>query len=455
MSTRTSDVHAAYHSLDEADFSRYHLRTILIAGMGFFTDAYDLFIIGTVTAILTPIWHLSTQDLMWLNSTSLLASVLGAVLFGRVMDLLGRKKIYGIEVILLTLGAVFSAFSHTVWQLVLFRAIVGFGVGGDYAGSAIITSEFANRSNRGQMIGTVFSMQGLGLLAGPAIASLLLATGVPHDIAWRIMLALGAIPAASVIYLRRTIKETPRYAITVRGEPTVAAQAVRSVTGVEVQSGKLATRSRKASLWDPPFRRRLIGTAGAWFLMDIAFYGTGVSSQIILHALMPGATLLSSTLIVAVVFLVAAVPGYWLAVHKVDKIGRKRIQWHGFVVMAAAYGLIALVPQVRALPLLFLLVYAVSYFFIEFGPNVTTFIFPAEVFPVEVRGLGDGISAGSGKLGAFIGAFLLPLLILHLQLAGTMAILAVVSLLGALLTIYALPETKGLPLEIAAAEDRI
>ena len=452
MLTGTSDLKAVYHALDEAEFSRYHWRTVLIAGMGFFTDAYDLFIIGTVTAILTPIWHLTTQDLMWLNSTSLLASMLGAIVFGRVMDLLGRKSIYGIEVILLTLGAVFSAFSHTVWQLVLFRALVGFGVGGDYAGSAIITSEYANRSNRGQMIGTVFSMQGLGLLAGPAIASLLLATGVPHDIAWRLMLGLGAIPAASVIYLRRTIKETPRYALGVRG---AAASAAQTASGVDVRDAKVATHRRKARLLDPPYRKRLLGTAGAWLLMDVAFYGTGVSSQIILHALMPDATLLTSTLTAAAIFLVAALPGYWLAVHRVDKVGRKRIQWRGFVIMAAAYGLIALVPAVRALPLVFLSVYAISYFFIEFGPNVTTFIFPAEVFPVEIRGLGDGISAGSGKLGAFAGAFLMPLFVLHLGLAGTMGILAVVSLLGALVTIYALPEPKGLPLEIAAAEDRI
>ncbi len=455
MLTETSDIQSVYHALDEADFSRYHWRTVLIAGMGFFTDAYDLFIIGTVTAILTPIWHLSTTDLMWLNSTSLLASMLGAIVFGRAMDLLGRKSIYGIEVILLTLGAVFSAFSHTVWQLMLFRALVGFGVGGDYAGSAIITSEYANRSNRGQMIGTVFSMQGLGLLAGPAMAALLLATGVPHDLAWRLMLAIGAIPAASVIYLRRTIKETPRYALTVRGEAQSAAQVVHDVAGIDLQNATVQSRSRKARLTDPIYRKRLLGTAGAWFLMDIAFYGTGVSSQIILRALLPGASLLFSTLIAALIFLVAAVPGYWLAVRRVDKSGRKRIQWRGFLVMTAAYGVIALIPAVRALPIVFLAVYAVSYFFIEFGPNVTTFIFPAEVFPVEIRGLGDGISAGSAKFGAFLGAFLMPLLVLHLQLAGTMAILAVVSLLGALLTIYALPEPKGLPLEIAAAEDRI
>ena len=86
---------------------------------------------------------------MWLNSTSLLASVLGAVCFGRLMDLFGRKAMYGVEVLLLTVGAVLSALSHNVGQLIVFRALVGFGVGGDYATSAVITSEYANRRDRG------------------------------------------------------------------------------------------------------------------------------------------------------------------------------------------------------------------------------------------------------------------------------------------------------------------
>ena len=76
--------------LEEAGLSGFHWRTWLTAGMGFFTDAYDLFIIGVVTALLTPLWHLTTLDLMLLNSTALFAAVLGALIFGRLMDRLGR-----------------------------------------------------------------------------------------------------------------------------------------------------------------------------------------------------------------------------------------------------------------------------------------------------------------------------------------------------------------------------
>jgi Sugar (and other) transporter len=92
-----------------------------------------------------------------------------------------------------------------------------------------------------------------------------------------------------------------------------------------------------------------------------------------------------------------------------DKLlGRKLIQCLGFALMTLAYGLIALAPALSTLTLPFLLVYGTSYFFTEFGPNVTTFVYPAEVFPVMIRTTGHGIAAALGKCGAFLGAFIFP-----------------------------------------------
>lgn len=152
------------------------------------------------------------------------------------------------------------------------------------------------------------------------------------------------------------------------------------------------------------------------------------------------------------IFLVAAVPGYWLSALTIDRLGRKFIQVMGFVIMAIAYGLLWLVPGIAHQAAEFLLIYAVSYFFIEFGPNSTTFVFPSEVFPVTVRGLGFGISASAGKFGAAIAAFLFPVLLLQLRLSGTMGLLAGISVLGAVLTLVALRESKGLTLREASQE---
>lgn len=446
-----------YGALDTATLNRKHWTTVFTAGMGFFTDAYDLFIIGTVTAILTPLWHLSTGQLSLLNSISLLASVVGAILFGRLMDRLGRKAMYGVEVILLVVGSLASAFSTNFTELMIFRIIVGIGVGGDYATSAVITSEYANQRDRGRLIGTVFAMQGFGLLAGPLFASILLASGVSHDLSWRLMLGFGAVPAASVVYLRRKIKETPRFTLDVKGDVDSTLEAIRWTTGGDVAIANVSTlpvsSSRGARLRDPMYLKRLIGTAGAWLLMDVAFYGNGISSQVVLKALFGAkATLLHNTVVAALIFLIFAIPGYWVAVYFLDKIGRKRIQWQGFLMMAIGYGFIMLVPGIVKVPLLFLLVYGITYFFIEFGPNETTFVYPSEIFPTSIRGTADGISAAGGKLGAFVAALMMPTVVKSLGLPDAMGILALVSIAGVLLTLWALPEPMGKTLEHAAGE---
>ena len=93
-----------------------------------------------------------------------------------------------------------------------------------------------------------------------------------------------------------------------------------------------------------------------------------------------------------------------------------------------------------------------SYFFTEFGPNVTTFVYPAEIFPVMIRSSAHGIAAGVGKIGAFIGAFAFPFLLTNFNLPGAMAVAAVISLAGLFLTVFTLPEPNQRSLEEISGE---
>ena len=197
--------------MDEAKLSRLHWKIMFISGMGFFTDAYDLFIIGVVMALLKSEWHISPTEEGLVASTALLASAFGAILFGRVADMLGRKRIYGYEVLVLAFGAVASALSPNIWWLILFRVILGVGIGGDYPVSSTIMSEYASKKTRGMMVTLVFTMQAAGLIFGPLLAAALLMTPMSHDLIWRILLAFGAVPAMAVFQMRRHMAETPRY----------------------------------------------------------------------------------------------------------------------------------------------------------------------------------------------------------------------------------------------------
>ena len=103
----------------------------------------------------------------------------------------------------------------------------------------------------------------------------------------------------------------------------------------------------------------------------------------------------------------------------------------------------------------FLLIYGLSYFFIEFGPNVTTFIYPPEVFPTKVRGFGSGASAAGGKIGAFIGTFLNVYITVALGESTLFLLLAMLSVMGLILTIVLLPEPKRLDLDEISGENEL
>src|SRR6201997_3536079 len=176
MAANSANPAVNFAEMDESRITPHHWKIMFISGMGFFTDAYDLFIIGVVMTLLKPLWHVQPLEEGLVESTALLASALGALLFGRVADMLGRKRIYGVEVLVLAVGAIGCAFSPNIWWLIGLRFILGIGIGGDYPVSATIMAEYAGKATRGLLVTLVFTMQAAGLILGPLFASALLVT---------------------------------------------------------------------------------------------------------------------------------------------------------------------------------------------------------------------------------------------------------------------------------------
>jgi MFS transporter, PHS family, inorganic phosphate transporter len=429
-----SDITSAdLERFDAAKVSAEHWKIMFISGMGFLTDAYDLFIIGVAMHLIQAEWHPTPLAVGLVTSTALLASAVGAIWFGRIADMLGRKRIYGYEVLVLAAGAIASAFAPNIWWLIGFRIVLGIGIGGDYPVSSTLMSEFAGKASRGMMVSLVFAMQAAGLIIGPLLAAFLLVTGMSHDLVWRLLLAFGAVPALAVFRMRRNLAETPRYQL-----------AAARRAGSQPMSFTEGFRTLMARR---DLQVRLIGASLAWFLMDFAYYGNTVSSPLVLHAIAPADTLLVQTLTQLAVFAVAAVPGYMVAAAMMDRLGRKPIQLLGFAMMAASFMAMALIPGIEKLIFAFLIIYGLSYFFTEFGPNATTFIYPAELFPVESRTTGHGIASAAGKIGGFAGVFSFPLLLAWNGLFAAELGAAIASVLGLLVTLWMLPETKGMSLE--------
>jgi len=460
-------------TLDSAPVRGFHLRTIVVAGMGFFTDAYDLFVISLVIPILVALFEggkINEGQIGLLASSALMGAAAGQVLFGWLGDRLGRRRVYGVTLSVLAIGAIGSALSgpvaglSTISVLTIWRFVLGVGVGGDYPLSATIMSEYSNVRSRGRLVATVFAMQGFGLLAGAAVslAAVYFAPGL--DVAWRLILGAGAVPALVTIYYRLRIPETPRFSLS-QGELGAAARAVQTATGTDLAT---AVRGRSFRVPFSQFLRSygalIFGTAATWFLLDVAFYSTSIFNPVILKeigfASAASYPVLQQVRLLALgnvlLALAAAVPGYWAAVALIDRIGRRPLQYIGFAVMASAFLLLALAwnSLVLVLPA-FLALYGMTFFFANFGPNTTTFVYPSEVFPTAFRTTGHGIAAACGKIGAVVAVALFPALYLTYGLPWFFGLLAIVSFLGCIVTLALLPETSQRSLEDASGEDEL
>jgi len=225
-------------ALDSAKTQYYHFKAIIIAGMGLFTDSYDLFSITLITKMLGRIYYSDHQEIRQVNpvvvsalvSVALLGTAFGQLLFGRLGDLKGRRHVYGIALLLMLTSSLASGFSIcttkracVLLSLGFFRFFLGLGIGGDYPLSSTIMSEFANKRTRGSFIAAVFSMQGFGILASATVTMVVClvfrsgskpatAFDVPPeaDVAWRLILMIGSVPAALTYYWRMMMPETAR-----------------------------------------------------------------------------------------------------------------------------------------------------------------------------------------------------------------------------------------------------
>lgn len=432
--------------LDGSRFQRFHVKAIIVSGAGFFTDAYDLTVIGTALLLIKPEWGLSTGQVALVGSSALIASAIGAIIWGRMSDIVGRKRMYGLAALLMTLAAIASGLSPNFMWLLVFRFILGLAIGGDYPVSGVMMTEFANVANRGRMVAMMFFSYVLGSIAGPAVALLLLATGLDHSLTWRLLLALGAIPSALVFYARTKTPESPRFLVEI-DEKRAAADLTAFTGTTTTATGTLhARRTMWQCLTAPGVWRAVLMTAGVWFLFDIAYYGNNISAPLLVKNVAPHASTMATVAVNLALYAAFTVPAFAVTIWTIDKVGHIRMQVIGLIGMAASLAAIALVPAVRSSVGLFIAAYGASSFFVWFGPGVATMLLSAELFATSIRATAHGFAAGTAKLGAFVGAITFPPMLAAWGLQGTELVAAACCLAAAALSLI-VPEPRGRSLD--------
>ena len=451
-----------------------NVRNVIIAAVSNLSTAYNLSVISIVQVIIENQYcggPKGCKDDADLAATAcLVGAIFGQLTFGYVGDCLGRSRALQLTMAISIFGALISAFAvpldssspKTVFHfLAITRFVLGVGVGGVYPLSATIASESAGSStSRGRTASIVFSMQGVANLLVPIIALALVqlpnGNGNPDSpddlgLSWRLMLGLGGIPG--ILLAPYKAAETREAA---KAAATDGAVEVNAVVSDGSSTARMAGAPQKMTLMQalasPRYRGKILGCAGGWFLFDITFYGNQLFQAPVLASIFNVAQnksapcqfepiegdLSHNRALQMIMIACIALPGYYVSVCFMDSLGRRNIQLQGFFFMTVLFGILGIwfdEMQRRDLAALLLVLYGLTFFFSNFGPNSTTFILPSETFPPEVRTTLNGFSAASGKAGAALGSyFFMPFNRLY-GLPNTMLACAAVTLAGLFLTL--------------------
>jgi MFS family permease len=441
-----------FSALDEQKFGGFHWRATLTTGLGVFCDGYDLSAVGVVLPlILTSFGHtkLTSVESGLLTASALVGSTVGALLFG-ALGQKGRKRFYGLDVMILGVAAIAQAFAPNIAWLIGLRFILGIGVGADYVLSPVIMAEHSNRANRGRAIGLGFgTMWPLGALAAALLDLVLGLFGVGDDLRWRLVLAAGAVPALSVIYLRRTMPETARYLARVAGQSEAARKVITQISGTQGAAPQLDERP----FWSVmrQHARPILSAALLWMVYDLVVYAAILFGPSLIAGSL-GLGPITFTIVMQLVFVIP--PSILFSWFLIDRIGRKKLQAWGFVLGSIVIGLFALMQNVLlAMPLLALVVFGLFNVF-ETGPGIVSGagILGVELAPTRIRSVAQSVTVAGGRIGASISGFAFPLIFGSLGKARAYWIIAALGLVGALLTWTLVPETGQISLETISGE---
>lgn len=491
MSPQTSPVRKRINqALDESSGTGRQRRIWALAGAGIGLDGYDLFIMSAALPLLRNQFDLTTAGLIaWLGAAAVIGAIPGALVAGVLADRFGRRVVLRVDVFLFAATAVGCALAWNPIALIALRLVQGFAIGAEYPISASLVAEVMPRPNRGRWMTGAFSFQAVGMVLAAGVSTVILLV-VQDDTAWRWMLLSGLIPALVVGVARQGLPESPRW-LARHGRTREAAvalgwllgpQAARTVIRPHASKGKHATKAgdgaskgkhlagtdggaadeqpgrtgQMRELFAAPLRARTALVTIPWFVMDIALYGLGMFTPMIVLAALGssdqsgggsgGGSFLSvdmhatAAATLSDLFLVV---GFVANILLVERAGRMRLQWLGFIGMAIGTTIIAATSQSGHATTLVIVGFVVFNLAVNLGPNATTYLIPAEVFPTRLRTTGHGFAAACGKLGAAVGVLLLPGALIDHGRTPVMLALGGLCVFGALVTSLLRFETRG------------
>lgn len=434
-----------------------HIWITFVASLGQLIGTGVATLAGIVIPMINIVGHpgLGAPMQGLIGAADLLGIVVGSVVFGRLSDRYGYLLFFRLCPALMLAAALISVFVPNVWVLTVCLFVIGFGIGGEYSLDSGYISELLPVRWRATMVGVAKAASAMGNIAVAGVCWLLIDDWRSAE-AWPRLMWIVAAIAAMMSVCRIWFWESPVWLMQ-HGRTAEADTCVKRFLGpdAEIRVQPAAVPAAKSeSIWH--FLRhnfsRLMLSGVPWACEGLGVYGIGVFLPVLVLSLgiehvspgaLPIAHVASS---VEVTFLISCVilPGFLLGIFLTSRgAGTTRLQSICFWLGTVALMLLLVSYRMEWNRWISIGLFMAFELFLNMGPHLTTFLLPPQIYPVEERGLGSGLSASIGKVGAVIAVFLMPVLLKAGGVTLVLVVSAAVMALGAVITQAYAPKALG------------
>jgi len=434
------------HRLDTMRFGRFHRRLLVIGGSGYAFDAMDVAIIGFVLPIVTLQWGLSGAEAGVVAGSGAIGGIFGALLAGRLGDVLGRRAIMMWALGIYCLATIASALAFSFDLFLAARIVAGIGTSAESVIIAPFLAEFAPARLRGRYTGALTGFFSFGYIAAALLGWLV----VPmSETSWRYALAITALPIVLLLWWRRSLPESPRWLERQGREPearaivdAIEAECGRDEADLPPPPPRPASGPEKigiGSLFRRPLLRSTLVAVVLWGVMGCCYYAfmTWIPGLLVAR----GLTLTKSFGFTIAIY-GAQVPGYFSAAWANDRIGRRNVI-AAYLALGAVGALFLSQVQTPA----GLLWASIMLSFALNGVYAGLYSYTPELFPTAVRATAQGIATATSRVGAMVSPILVGALYPVLGFGGVFASALVLLATGAATVLVFGPRTNGVALD--------
>jgi MFS family permease len=393
-------------------------RTFWACFGGWALDAMDVQIFSFVIPAIIIAFAITNADAGLIGTVTLLTSAFGGWFAGALADRFGRVRTLQITILWFAFFTLLCGFAQNYTQLLVFRALMGFGFGGEWAAGAVLMGEVIRAQHRGKAVGSVQSGWAIGWAVAAAMATLFFSV-LPQETAWRALFWVGVAPAFFVFFVRRFVEEPPVYKVTLNK----LAETGRRAKFTEIFSPGILTTTILTSLLTT-------GAQGGYYAI-FTWLPTFLRTERKLTVLGTGGYL--------AIVIIGSFVGYLVSAYLADRIGRRA----NFILFAVCSVVTVLVYTQLPITDTMMLFLGLPLGFFASGIFSGMGAFLTENFPTRIRGSGQGFAYNFGRGVAALNPTFVGLLSSTLTLGQSIGVFAIIAYGIMIAAALALPETKG------------